>query len=285
MQSKVNFVDRLQAEYSALPGSEQRLADAILSDPAEVCVLTASELSDRAGVSNSTVTRLVHRIGLENYDALRRQARDARRWGSPLFTGGGAQQADDPRFSGDIGDFLEEEMRVLQAGLAALDAQRVSDIARALVGARRLGFAGFRNSHYFAAYARWQFVQFRPHTRLLPGPGESLAESLSDLGPEDMVVVIGVRRVVGRLHRMLHLLAENGVPVLLITDPSVRLPPAATRRTLICPVAGSAPFDSYTGVLALIRYLASLSMRMSGRAGKDHLNKIEAQHRLLEEFE
>jgi len=262
------------------------VADFILESPGEVSMYPASELARLVGVSNSTVTRFVQRAGFESYDEMRLAAREARNWGSPLFLAPREGEAR-PGKGADalIAEFAEAEMAALRHGLEQVSPALLDEIAGALSGARRLGFLGFRNSHYFAAYARWQFVQFRPDTRLLPGPGETLAEGLADFGPEDVVVVVGVRRVVGALPRALKALDGRGVRVLLITDPSARGMPALARWTITCPVENPHVLDSYAGVLAVLRLLAVATMRRSGKAGREHLEWIETQHEALGEFD
>ncbi|MHC4222102.1 MAG: hypothetical protein ACYST9_06740 [Planctomycetota bacterium] len=79
-----------------------------------------------------------------------------------------------------------------------------------------------------------------------------------------MVVVIGIRRIVSKIKRYLEVLRQNNVRILLITDPSARVAPAYAQWTIACPVENPHVFDSYTGVLAVIRLLAFEAFRKSG---------------------
>lgn len=278
-----SFVDAIHNAYDGLSAREQQLADFILESPGEISVYPASELARLVGVSNSTVSRFVQRVGFGSYDEMRIAAREARNWGSPLFL---AQRDEAGAEGGDlVASFAEYEAAAMRRALDALPAARVEELARALAGARRLGCLGFRNSHYFAAYARWQFIQFRPDVRLLPGAGETLAEGLADFGPDDIVVVIGVRRLVGAVGRAVKTLSDRGVPVLLIADPSARGMPALARWHVTCPVENPHVLDSYAGVLAVIRLLAFATLRALGRVGRERLEAIEGEHDALGDFE
>src|SRR5688500_1941887 len=75
----------LRSKYAALSPSERRLADLILNFPGELAGYSASELARMAKTSNSSVTRLVRRLGLQNYEDLRRRARAERDAGAPLY--------------------------------------------------------------------------------------------------------------------------------------------------------------------------------------------------------
>jgi len=283
-----SIVDSTHKAYDSLSARERLVADLVLEAPGEISMYPASELARLAGVSNSTVTRFVQRTGFDSYEEMRIAAREARNWGSPLFQASRPAPRPDgePDAGGDpIAAFAEHETAVLQRSLADLTAARIDEITTALLDARNLGFMGFRNSHYFAGYARWQFIQFRQRTRLIPGPGETVAERIADLGPEDVVFVVGIRRIVGKLTRYLEALSRRGVRVLLITDPSARVTPAYASWTITCPVETPHVFDSYSGVLAVIRLLAFETFRKSGKPGREYLERIETQHEVLAEFE
>lgn len=181
--------------------------------------------------------------------------------------------------------FENHENEILKQTIAQISPEFIDEVTTALLKSRNLGFMGFRNSHYFAGYARWQFIQFRKQTRLIPGPGETVAERIADLNERDIVVVIGIRRIVGKIKRYLEGLRQNNVRILLITDPSARVAPAYAQWTISCPVENPHVFDSYTGVLAVIRLLAFEAFRKSGLKGRQYMEEIESRHETLEEFE
>ncbi|PCH68818.1 MAG: hypothetical protein COC12_09700 [Rhodobacteraceae bacterium] len=92
--------------------------------------------------------------------------------------------------------FAEQEVAMVRSSFAGLRSQEIDEITSSLCFAKNLGFLGLRNSHFFATYARWQFIQFRPKTRQMPGAGETIAERIADLGSGDVVMVVAVRRLV-----------------------------------------------------------------------------------------
>lgn len=280
-----SLVEAVHQAYAALSARERRVADLVLESPGEVAAYPASELAQMVGVSNSTVTRFVQKIGFESYEDARRSAREAREWGSPLFLASPAAQAQEKPSNELIRRYAESELAILSAALAELSPARLDELTDALIAARRLYFMGFRNSHYFAGYARWQFIQFRTNTHLFPGPGETVAERIADLGPGDLVLVVGLRRIVGKLRRYLEAIHATGADVLLITDPSARVTPAYARWTITCPVENPYVFDSYAGVLAVLRLLAFESFQKLGKKGRAHLEAIEVHHEKLGEFE
>lgn len=275
----------INQSYQSLSNREAQVADLLLQDPNQILWYSASELANEADVSNSTVTRLVQVLGFKSYDELRKAVRSTLTNGSPLHILHNVEHAPSSDTDDPLRQFMAQEKDILDASYASLSGIDLDAIATRLVEARNLGFLGFRNSQYFAAYARWQFVQFRPRTRQMPGAGETIAERIADLGPDDVVLVIAIRRIVGKLPRYIDAIKKTGADVLLITDPSSSALGKNATWTIVCPVENPEVFDSYVGVLSIIRFLAYRSFRKSAGAGQNYMEAIERQHDQLDEFD
>lgn len=280
-----SIVTAIHEVYNKFSAQEKQVADLVLESPGELSVYAASELARLAGVSNATITRFVRRAGFGNYEEMRLAAREARSWGAPLFQFAANHDLSEIENDTFLTHFAEAEVRNLTEALNGLKAREMDEITDALVGARNLVFMGFRNSYFLASYARTQFLHFRDDTRIVPGPGETVAERSSDLGPEDVIVIIGLRRIVGLLQQYMKLMHDQGVPILLITDPSARVIPAYARWIITCPVETPHVFDSYSGVQAVLRLLAYDSYRKLGKTGRAYMERMEALHAELGEFE
>ena len=280
--SNNTIVETLHRIYQDFSKQEKRVADVILDAPGELGLYSASELAERANVSNATITRFVRRARFSSYEELRLAAREARSWGSPLFQTGPVTSTGDNDF---LSEFLKAETHNLAQALNSLVPSKIDEMAEALIAARNLVFMGFRNSHFLASYARNQFLQFRSGTRISPGPGETITESTADLTSEDVVLVIGLRRILSSLKSEMASLHDRGVPILLLTDPSARVVPAFARWTLTCPVESPYLFDSYSGVQSVLRILAYKSFQKSGKRGRAYMQAIEARHAETGAFE
>ena len=280
--SNNTIVETLHRIYQDFSKQEKRVADVILDAPGELGLYSASELAERANVSNATITRFVRRAQFSSYEELRLAAREARSWGSPLFQTGPVTSTGDNDF---LSEFLKAETHNLAQALNSLVPSEIDEMAEALIAARNLVFMGFRNSHFLASYARNQFLQFRSGTRISPGPGETITESTADLTSEDVVLVVGLRRILSSLKNEMEALHDRGVPILLLTDPSARVVPAFARWTLTCPVESPYLFDSYSGVQSVLRILAYKSFQKSGKRGRAYMQAIEARHAETGAFE
>jgi DNA-binding MurR/RpiR family transcriptional regulator len=257
------------------------VADILLENPEVTLLNSASDLAQMAKVSNSTVTRFVKNLGFETYDAMRRKMRSQFGQGSPLslVKQPGAQSSSDM-----ITRFAQQEAEILEGTFAHLDREILDQAAEALIKAPQIGFLGMRNSHFFASYAHWQFVQFRPGTRLISGAGETSAEHLAGFKKGDLVVIVGVRRIVGKLRACIDILSDADVEILLIADASSLHLAQRARWTIVCPVENEHVFDSYSGVLGVLRLLAFTALQKAGKDGLAYMASIEDHHHRLNEL-
>jgi len=272
---------RIHRVYGDLPEGERKAADLILDMPSELAIWSASELAERAGVSNATISRFIRRLGYGSFEEARRAARSLRAVGSPLYLAGGMNGA-----SGGLLDrHLAVETSLIEASLAMLNPLTLEEVAGVLAGARRMRVAGFRNSYFAAEYARTMLAQFRPGVEMLNAPGQTLAEGVAGVGAGDAVLIVGLRRRPAGFTDFVRAVTATGADTILVADLSVRAAPAIVRHTLTCAVETPQAVDSYVGVLAVLRILALSVLRRLDAAGRRHLERIETIHEQLGELE
>ena len=272
---------RIRKFYDLLPESERRIADCILDFPGEIAAYSATELSQFSGGSKAAMTRLVHRLGFENFEEARRTARDARVWGSPMYLMTKDPQPDS--FRERLKSHLEQDVTAVHRIFDALDEDQFTAIVERICAVKRVWLLGYRNSHYLAGYFRWQLIQVRGDVHVLPGGGETLAEHLSDITPNDLLIVVGFRRRTFEVRQVLGWARRKKVPSLLIADPTMSGDTEAT-WTIRCETRGADIFDRYAGVMSLFHFLSMGVVAKAGGRGRKRLAKIEELHEDLIQF-
>ena len=278
---RASFESRIRERYETLPSSERKIADLILEFPGEVAAYSATELAELAGSSKAAVTRLIRRLGFDSFEEARRAARDAQNWGSPLYLL--PRKPDHTGVGGRIQRHVEQDIQNISATFDALDTAAINEIVTAILKARRVFVYGYRNSHYLAGYFSFQLIQGRPDVHLLPAVGATLAEYVADMTGKDLVVVIGFRRRVPEVKRLLQSASAAGSRILYITDSSAGSQSNAN-WTIHCSVRGQDLFDRYAGAISLLHFLSVSLMTHSGDTGRSRLKTIENLHEDLHEF-
>lgn len=274
---------RIQEHYEAMPPAERRLGDLLLGFPGDAANYSATELADMAGTSKAAATRFFRRLGYKDFNEARREIRSARRWGSPLYLNHGGAETENK--SQTIQAHLEREMANLSRTLEALRPDTLDAAARAISGAQRIFVLGYRNSRVLANYLQRQLTLLRPNVWLLPVPGDTLGEDLVDIGPDDVLILIGMRRRVAQIPTVMKIANRAQTPILLITDPSATRTAKLATWTLICQVRGTSIFDSYTGVVSTLNLLCTAIFRQATKTGYARLRRIEDLHEELDELD
>jgi DNA-binding MurR/RpiR family transcriptional regulator len=274
-------IERLiRSKYESMPGSERALADRVLEHPHEVLLYSATELADRAGASKAAVSRFVRRLGYGDFREMQREIRHAQMTGDPIFL-----SAVPERNQSSLSRHLECDMASLRDTIEQIDATMVEEVSQKILSARRVVCLGYRNSYVFANYLRRQLILIRPDVSLIPGAGQMLMEDFGDLGPDDLLITVGLRRRSAQLARAMELFRDRGVPIAYFTDRRAVRTRAFATWVFACQVRGTSLFDSYVGVVSLLNFLATRTYHSSGQVGRKRLSGIEDMLEALGELD
>ena len=273
------FLSRVSDALPDLRASERKLADLVLDFPGEMAGYTATEIAELAGVSNATVSRFVRRLGYASFDEARRAVREEQKSGTALLRMS--------QRTGSAGDAVEAHFETSQQNLdltyGALDGAALEDLVQAMIRARRVWFIGFRAGQPFAQYMAWQTSQVLAHVTVLPRAGETLAESLASLAPEDVVVLLALRRMPKLIKQVAETAARAGVPLAVLEDrASADFDDARWRFTCVTSTQG--PLMNHVAAMALCNLIAARTIEVSGGSGRSRMATIEELHRRFDEL-
>lgn len=273
---------QIRKHYEELTAAEKKLADVVLEFPGELTAYSASELAEKAGVSNAAASRFFKRLGFKSFNEARLMVRESKNWGSPLYLQSRNQSSS--KLEKNFQLFRDEELFILQNTLDNLKLDEIDTICKQILRAKRLWVMGFRNSHFIAGFARWQFIQYRSNVVLLPSTGETLGEYIADFNSNDLVIVVGVRRRVSGLKALMATIHQHKASILYITDVTRDKTRMYADWVIECDVTGKFAFDSYTSIMSVIRLLAVTTYHKAGTKGREYLKRVEQEHEQLREF-
>ncbi|MGL5387291.1 MAG: MurR/RpiR family transcriptional regulator [Serratia sp. (in: enterobacteria)] len=272
--------ERLRSEYPQLAPQEQRVADFIFDHFADLISYNSAELARLSGVSKATVSRLFKRLGYASYRAMRDELRTLRQSGMPLTDSRDAVQGNTL-----LARHYQQEMANLTHWVKQIDAAQFGAVIAAMGQSRRLLLLGMRNSYPVAMHLRQQLMQVREQVLLIPQPGQTLAEELVDLGPQDMVVVVAFRRRPRLVQEVLQQLQIQQVPTLLICEPQAQaLLPLASWH-LMTPLDSVSAFDSYSSAMSLASLLSNALLHDRLSQGRQRIHQVADLFSDLEELE
>ncbi|KAB0569495.1 MurR/RpiR family transcriptional regulator [Brucella pituitosa] len=274
-----SFLSRVRDVLKDLPPAEKRLGDFVCDFPGELASYSASELASLAHVSNATVTRFVRRLGYESYEESRRHAREEKQTGSRLFLSSVTDQAEGQSLAAHIGQGIANLEKTF---LSIRDAQ-IDAVIEILLTTRKTWVMGFRSSQPFASYLQWQMMQVVDNIVAVPGPGQTLAEYIAAIAPNDLVIVFALRRRVAKMDDILSVIEKRGAKLLYITDEGAPLRSSAQWH-FYCQTLAPGPLFNHVAVMGLCHLLATRAIEKAGVAGRKRLRDIEAFGDVLEEL-
>jgi DNA-binding MurR/RpiR family transcriptional regulator len=282
-RSPPSVESRITECYEDLSEIDQRLADVILSAPGQLAMQTATEIAATANVSKATTTRFFQKLGYDSYEDARQLARAAQLSGSPLYLlerGLTSHALDDV-----LRAHLDNEIANLTKTYRSLNIVQLEEIVDKLATAKRVFLIGYRHSHTVATMFRRELSPIRDNVFVLPLPGETLAEYLGSINPDDMVINIGFRRRVPATGLVAATLAAAGVPTLYLSEVSAGKAARLANWVIRCHTDGFMVFDSTVAVAALVNLICSLVSKRLATQGNKHLKEVEILHQTLKEFE
>lgn len=279
---QASLESRIRQSWDRLSAHEQRLADVILAAPGQLAMNTATELAQSAGVSKATTTRFFRHLGYESFESARRQVREMQSSGSPLYL---QQFQAESGLDSLIQSHLEREIANQVNTYRSLDTRQLAEVVRAIAQARRVVVLGWRHSQTIASLIYRDLVHVHRDVLLLPKAGDSLAEYLATLGPEDVAICVGLRRRMPALSSAMNALTELRVPMLYLSDVLSGKPARQANWIIRCHTEGSLIFDSTASLSGICNLLCSLVARERGKTSNDQLTQIESVHQWLDELE
>lgn len=272
--------ERLRNHYSELTPQELRVADFIFDHIDDLMSYNSAELARLSRVSKATVSRLFKRLGYSSYRDMRDEVRTLRQSGMPLI-----DSRDTVPKSMLLSRHYEQEMANLTHWINQIDDLHFSTIISALSQARKVALLGFRNSYPVALHLRQQLLQVRSDVFLMPQPGQTLAEELVDLKPQDVVIFVAFRRRSHGSRTILTQLQKNNVPVLLICEPQAQSLIPLARWHLFSPLDSVSAFDSYSAAMSLVNLLSNALLHELLLSGRQRIHQIATLYDELDELE
>lgn len=277
-KNELNLLDaRIREHYDAMPPSEKCLADLLLCFPGNIADYSATELCELANTSKAAASRFFHRLGYKDFNDARRQTREAKRWGAPLYQSNLGTKPKGENRSHLIAQHLEREMTNLQRTLESIETDTLHSLVKAIVSKRRVAIIGYRNSRFLAGYLHRQLSLLRPNVSLHPSASQAMAEELFDLGDEDLLVIIGMRRRTPILKKIIEHADQVGTKFALIADPTAATIEKKASWKISCILHSTSAFDSYSSAMSVLTLLVNCVLNES-EEGYERLRKIELVH-------
>lgn len=245
----LGLVARIRESFDSLTATEREAAQFILGHLTDVLVCNSVELSQLSGISQPTLSRLYRKLGYSNAGEFRRDVRRIHRPGAP-------ETVRNVRCDDLLADHLLRDSESLKHTFEDIDRAQLDSACRDMAMAPHVAVVGYRNGYPVALHLREQLLQLRGNIDILPHPGQSIAEELTDYSSDDVAVIVGVGRRPPFFARLVDVLLERGVTVVVIGDVAARNALIGRNVVFFNVALNSHMLSSFTAAFALVALFA-----------------------------
>jgi DNA-binding MurR/RpiR family transcriptional regulator len=270
----------LAANYELLSRSQRLVIDRLLSDTRYGAVISAPELAQEVGVSESTVTRAAQALGFLGYPDLQSQLR--RTFFSPLpdrVEAGVLSLGATPEAAAIQG--ILEDAESVRRTAEDLSPEVLHDAVETLVKARRVFVFGSRGSYGLAQMLAIGLRLLLDDARLLGEEAGVLADQLATMNADDALIAISFRRVDRITVNAVRHAANVNASIIAISDalhsPIARM----ANHTLTAQLGPLRLMPSYAPGASLVN---ALTIAVSLRTLDNATERLQVADRLWQDF-
>ena len=273
-----SVADLLRRSYPELTSGQRRIADYILQHEDDVPFLTAAQLAERVGVSESAVVRFAQRLGFDGYPDFRRAVRSDFRQRvnhRTMMLSGRAALAGQQDL---VDEIARADALLIRETAARLDRATLERCADRLVAAQHVFAVGHRTSYALAEYLAVTLRQgIGVGSPLSFGSGMAF-DILAAANPGDVVVAISITPYSRETLDILRAAQGLNLFRIAITDHPLG-EPARLADEVIVFESEIRPFtSSYVSAVTVIHILLALvSLRIGDRA-ETFLRRVDSVH-------
>ena len=261
----MGLLEQLTSHREEFTVRERLIANFLESGFPHAGLDTATAVAERLNISAATVVRFVSKLGYGRYSDLQREMRGQvrSRLVSPLQRFELSDATETVHGRADVKNLMSKTFDVGLAILGrtydAIDQHTVEGISAALIGCKgSIWVVGEKKGRSIALYIQANLGLSLRNVHLLSTEASFEADRLLDLGPEDVMLIIDVRRYVNSTVQAANWGEARGARLIVLADAVDSALYVRTSLRLAAATTGAGAFDSYLGLMLICEIICNL---------------------------
>jgi len=277
-----DLIKLMHEKMDGFSKGQKLIATYIIDNYDKAAFMTAAELGEKAGVSESTVVRFATELGLDGYPGLQKTLRELIK--SKLTAVQRIEVSEKRIRENDIlKSVLQSDMEKIKRTLDEVDKEEFNAIIDIILQAKKIYILGVRSSALLAGFIGFYFNLIFDNVMLVNTTSASeIFEQVLNVGEGDVVICVSFPRYSKRTVKAMQFVKNQGATTIAITD-SRESPLAEHSDYQLLARSDMVSFaDSLVAPLSLINALiVAIGMRK-----KEHLYKVfEKLEKIWDEYE
>lgn len=286
MAAAHSIEDAIAAHYGNLSLKLQTAADYVVSHPIEIATRSLRSVASSSGVSPSTFSRLARALGYDTYEELREVSRHTVGRKILPFAEKARRLQDESRSDGQDPFLLRHSTACvanIETQMELVDPARLEAVVDAIARARNVVLIGALGSAGILDHIAYVAGWIAANWRVVGKNGAALAPSLSNLGPDDVVLVLSMAPHAKRSMTASEIAAEAGATVVVISDNHACPAFTSATHSFVVPTESPQFFSSYTATLVLLETLVGMLVARAGQDPHIRIREVERLNARLQE--
>lgn len=229
--------DLISRHSTRLTDADTRLLDVLIQDPIRAALENGKDVSSRAGVHPASAVRLARRLGFKGYPEFRGFLQSSLTEGGGDFENPAARMAArlvKAESDGLLASVLDSEIAALQQARNSVSDADIRAFSTCLRDSRRVFVFGRGHFAALSSLIALRLNRSGYEAIDLASQMHQLAEVLSTLSAEDVVLLLAFRRAPPLLQEVRDIASQRGAITLAVTDVGgTRIEPPADHQILV----------------------------------------------------
>ena len=264
--------------FESLSPELQRASRWLLQHQAALALHSMRTSAREAGVSPATMTRLAQRLGFDGFEALREPFMRHLASNAAVATTRRASRAkpgQEPSASEAEALLVARQLDNVASVRALNTPEALRRAADTLLQAPSVSFLGMRVCHGIAVHMHYVYSLMATNGRLLDDRGGTLADQITRLRPDDVVVAISQAPYTRQTVEGVHLAHQQHAQVVVLTDSPLSPIARQARHVLLFETESNTYFRSTLGATALCELLLATLATRGGAAAQERLQQMK----------
>lgn len=275
----IPLLRRLQSDLDSYSSAERAVAVHILAHYGALAFETAESLAGKAGVSEITVGRFSRKLGYRNFKALKSELKDVSLRAMPWLVGEDlADFVESPGQSGERDAIRQREMEGLMAVYRLAETPGWAAAVELLAKSRTVHVAGFQTERGIGMLLATHLQFMRDGVRLVDLSAGNYADVFASDDKNACLVLVDIRRYSRQSYLIAEQAREQGIPLIVLTDPYCDWAPRFTSHVLAVPTQTGLFWSSPVALVCAVNLMVNDVIRLLGPKVERRLERLTELH-------
>lgn len=252
-----NIIKLIYKNYDKFTNSEKIIADYIIDNFNHIVYDTLNTLSQKIGVSTTSIIRFAKEMGFSGYSELQESIRDYTKVDDPFNVVRNFKELEDENIAELFENALNRDIENLKSTIHSIPKADLEDAIGLLANSRHVYVIGYNDSFTLAFYMALRLSQVRESVHLLQPVGGMYPMEIASSNEQDLLVAYLFPRYSFNTINIINKAKINGTKILIVTANDTTKIKHYSDVILPTYVHGLGVRESLIAPLSLSNYLAS----------------------------